>query len=317
MLLRRLLFCPVFLFAAWSHAGAEDSRLWRVMHGPLLAATRAGHRLLLTGDRGTVLLSDDQGLHWRLVETGVSVLLTAAVFPNPADGFAVGQDSTILHTSDAGAHWVLQLSKPGGDQSLFSVTSLGPHHLMATGAYALALESVDGVAWSPVTLPPMDEDYHLNCVAARGDDVVISGEAGHGFIRHDGKWAVNNVPYEGSQFGCLTAKSGDIYSFGLRGSLFVSSIAQPGWKRIETGEQRSIFGGAWLDDGRMALVGGNGLLMLLDPASGHIQTLPNPTSSTLSGVVQATHDTLVVVGSDGVHSATLPQSTPPAGGLTQ
>jgi photosystem II stability/assembly factor-like uncharacterized protein len=199
-----------------------------------VAIARAGARLVAVGDRGVVLLSDDQGGSWTEVASGSAVLLTALAFISPQEGWAVGQDSTILHTRDAGAHWTIQLSKPKADQALFSVAYLGPGtggaHLIATGAYALALETQDGGRhWDSVKLPAMDDDYHLNCALGLegGAGLVITGEAGHAFIRRDGVWAAMKLPYDGSQFGCLAGRGGAIYSFGLRGSLFVAHPGPP------------------------------------------------------------------------------------------
>jgi photosystem II stability/assembly factor-like uncharacterized protein len=300
--MKRLLPLCLLLLAA---APDTDQPLWRAEHGVLLAIAAAGDRLVAVGDRGIVLLSDDEGEHWREVHSGTDELLTAVLFTNAHDGWAVGQDATILHTADAGATWQSQRAKPGGDTALFSIAAVTPEatpgHLVATGAYALALETPDGTQWNPVSLPSMDEDYHLNCVTARGDDLVITGEAGHVFMRHAGNWTAIPVPYDGSQFGCLTEPAGGVYSFGLRGSLFLLSPAETKWQRIDTGLQQSIFGGVILAGGHIALVGGNGLLVLLDPATNTLAKLNAGTGAALSGVVQTRAGKLVVVGDDGVH----------------
>ncbi len=93
-----------------------------------------------------------------------------------------------------------------------------------------------------------------------------------------------------------------MYSFGLRGSLF---YAPPGaaiaWQRIDTNEQRSIFGGTLLANGSMALVGSNGLMMLFDPKTEKLQTLQPVTGATLSAVAETAGGKWVVVGEDGVH----------------
>ncbi len=286
---------------------ATDQPLWRATHGVLVATTRAGNRLVAVGDRGTILLSDDQGATWTLAHSGTGEMLTAALFTSPNEGWVVGQDSTILHSIDAGAHWTIQMSDAGHDQALFSVASLGDKHLVASGAYALLLESQDaGASWTSIKLRNLDEDYHLNCVLARGDDLVVTGESGHAFIRRSGTWTPMPVPYDGSQFGCLTDRAGDVYSFGLRGSLFASAAPAAGagfspWKRIETGEQRSIFGGTLLANGLMALVGSNGLVMLFDPQTATRKILPAPSGGTLSGIAEAPDGKWVIVGDDGVH----------------
>jgi photosystem II stability/assembly factor-like uncharacterized protein len=304
MTLKHLAPLPLLLLVA-----AEpdtDQPLWRATHGVLLAVAEAGDRLVAVGDRGIVLLSDDAGRSWHEGKSGTDELLTGLIFTRPAEGWAVGQDATILHTTDAGATWQPQHAKPGGDTALFSIAAVSPQatpgHLVATGAYALALETQDGAQWTAVALPAMDEDYHLNCVAARGEDLIITGEAGHAFLRQAGKWAAIPVPYDGSQFGCLVQPDGRVYSFGLRGSLFSLPPGEAKWQRIDTGLQQSIFGGTILADGHVALVGGNGLIVLLDPATHALQRLHSGTGSTLSGIAETKDRQLIVVGDDGVHS---------------
>jgi streptogramin lyase len=49
------------------------------------------------------------------------------------------------------------------------------------------------------------------------------------------------------------------------------------------------------------LVGGNGLVLHVDPASGTSRIVPAPTSDTLSGVAPAADGAWVLVGNDGVH----------------
>ncbi len=278
-----------------------DRPIWRATHGVLLAVAKAGQRVIAAGDRGIVLLSNDGGQTWTPTKSGTDELLTGLAFTSPTEGWAVGQDATILHTNDAGTTWATQHAAPGGDQALFSLAALAPHHLVATGAYALALETTDGTAWSDVKLPNLDEDYHLNCVTPRGDDLVVTGEAGHAFLRHAGTWTPIPVGYDGSQFGCVTTKDGTVLSFGLRGSLFALATGATSWQRISTGEQRSIFGGTLLSDGAVALVGSNGLAMTFDVATGKITTLPPPTGATLSGVTEIAGGKWIVVGDDGVH----------------
>lgn len=297
--------------AAPMPAASTDTAIWRATHSVLLTVVRVGNRLIAAGDRGTILLSDSGGAEWIAVRSGTDELLTSAVFTSATEGFIAGQDSTILHTTDAGAHWAKQTTPKGADQALFSIASLGGAHLIATGAYALVLETQDsGAVWNAVKLPSLDEDYHLNCVLGRGADVVVTGEAGHAFLRHGETWTPVPVPYAGSQFGCLTGPDASIYSFGLRGSMFVSAAASApaasgpsmaAWKRIDTGEQRPIFGGTVLADGSFALVGGNGLLMLFDPRTAKLRVLPPPTGAALSGVAEAAGGRLVLVGTDGVH----------------
>jgi photosystem II stability/assembly factor-like uncharacterized protein len=281
-----------------------DQPLVRATHGLLVGIARAGTRLVAVGDRGHVLLSDDEGQHWRLVNSGTDELLTDVLFTGDKEGWAVGQDEIVLHSTDAGQTWATQHFTPKADQTLFSIAGIGPGHLIATGAYNLILHTQDsGATWKDDKIADLDDDYHLNCVVARGDDVLITAESGHAFLRASGAgaWAKMPVPYEGSQFGCLVGAGGMLYSFGLRGSLFKAASGATSWTRIDTGTQSSLFGGAVLPDGRLALVGGNGIVLVMDPATGKFTRIQSGTDQTLSAIVPTAGGKFAIAGDDGVH----------------
>jgi photosystem II stability/assembly factor-like uncharacterized protein len=293
---------PAALGGPAGHAAAlADDPLSRTTHGVLLGIARAGDRLVAVGDRGHVLLSDDDGKTWRAGKSGTDSLLTAVTFSSKAEGWAVGQDETVLHSDDGGLNWSTQHFTPNADQNLFSVAVLGPAHVLASGAYNLILETADGKDWKDGKLPDVDDDYHLNCAIGRGDDVLLTGESGHAFLRHAGAWAKMPVPYEGSQFGCLVGADGSFYSFGLRGSLFKAPPGATAWSRINTGGAESLFGGMMLPDGAVALVGGNGVFIVVDPATSKVTHMRSGTTAALSAVIQAKDGTFVIVGDDGVH----------------
>ena len=75
----------------------------------LSAVARAGDRLVAVGERGHIILSDDQGSHWRQAPVPVSVTLTSVCFADDQRGWAVGHRGVVLHTADAGETWALQL----------------------------------------------------------------------------------------------------------------------------------------------------------------------------------------------------------------
>ena len=279
-----------------------DNAIWRAQHGLMLGVTRAGNRIVAVGNDGNVLLSDDEGVTWRLAKPATDELLTSVVFPTATEGWAVGQDETVLHSTDAGQTWTRQYIKPAADQALFTIISLAPGHLFASGSYNLILETTDGgVTWKESKIDNLDDDYHLNCAVNHGDDIMVTGEGGHAFIRSSGAWTALKLPYEGSQFACVTGGDGSFYSFGLRGTAFRALPGAKAWTKIESNTQRSFFGAANLANGQIAVVGSNGLVDLLDPASGKMTQLPRPTAQTLSGVVESKDGKLIIVGDDGVH----------------
>lgn len=57
------------------------------------------------GERGTVMLSDDDGKSWSTHQAGIMDTLTAVSFQNDTQGFAVGHGGNILKTVDGGNSW--------------------------------------------------------------------------------------------------------------------------------------------------------------------------------------------------------------------
>jgi len=280
-----------------------DRPIWRAMHSLLLGVARAGDRLVAVGNAGVILLSDDAGASWRLAKSPTDELLAGVLFTSPKEGWVVGQDELVLHTTDAGESWTQQHFTKDADQTLFSIAAIAPPHLITTGAYDLILETQDGAAWQDSKIPNLDDDFHLNCVATHGDDVMLTGEAGNAFVRHaGGAWTPIKLPYDGSQFACAVGKSGDFFSFGLRGSAYHLPAGGKDWAKIDLGGSQSTFGATTLADGHIVLVGSSGAIRLLDPDSLKVQSLPPVTEATLSSVVEVKPGHLVVVGDDGIHT---------------
>ena len=75
----------------------------------LLAAGMAGARVVVAGERGIILYSDDAGKSWSQSEVPVSVTLTALQFVNDRTGWAVGHDGVVLRSTNGGKSWVKQL----------------------------------------------------------------------------------------------------------------------------------------------------------------------------------------------------------------
>jgi photosystem II stability/assembly factor-like uncharacterized protein len=75
----------------------------------LTDATRVRDRIVAVGERGHIIYSDDEGKTWVQGEVPVSVTLTGIDFGSDSHGWAVGHSGVVLHTSDAGATWDLQI----------------------------------------------------------------------------------------------------------------------------------------------------------------------------------------------------------------
>lgn len=75
----------------------------------LLDVTLAGDRLIAVGERGHIIISDDDGTSWSQSDVPVMSTLTSIYFIDELTGWAVGHDAVVLKTQDAGITWVKQL----------------------------------------------------------------------------------------------------------------------------------------------------------------------------------------------------------------
>ena len=80
----------------------------------------AGKRLICVGQRGHILYSDDQGKKWTQANVPVSSDLVAVSFPSPQNGWAVGHDGVVLHSSDGGSSWIKQFDGRAAAQVMAS-----------------------------------------------------------------------------------------------------------------------------------------------------------------------------------------------------
>lgn len=252
----------------------------------LLDLTRAGERFVAVGERGHVLLSDDQGATWRQAKrVPTRVLLTGVFFANASAGWAVGHDEVILRTADGGETWQRVHYAPDAQQPLLDVWFADAQRGIAVGAFSTVYATSDGgVSWerrpfepapakqAPPAAPADSEeldaglvsDYHLNEIVSSGTRLYIAAEAGSLYRSDDGgeTWKRLPSPYEGSFFGALPLGPDSVLAFGLRGHLFRSDDAGESWRRIETGTVAMLTGGTRIDERTLAIVGLAGVILV-------------------------------------------------------
>ncbi|MDD2736971.1 MAG: YCF48-related protein [Desulfuromonadaceae bacterium] len=68
----------------------------------------AGSRIVVVGQLSQIVYSDDGGKSWTQAGVPVSSDLLAVHFPTPQQGWAVGHDGIVLHSTDGGANWIKQ-----------------------------------------------------------------------------------------------------------------------------------------------------------------------------------------------------------------
>ena len=318
---------PLFIFMALSSAAlasessppantADNSEFAlesaKASRSLLLDVTHAGNRMVVVGDRGHILYSDDQGKTWTQAKVPSRQLLTAVYFVDDQHGWAVGHDAQILASSDGGKTWNKQFEDLKREAPLLDVWFKDLSTGIAVGAYGALLETTDGgLHWQDIGERLDNEDqYHLNGITYVKDaGLFIVGEMGSMFrSADDGQtWEKLEGPYQGSLFGAVgTAQSDTLLAYGLRGNLFRSTDFGSTWEPIALQGERgplefSIANASVLPDNSIVLVGNGGSVMR-STDDGETFTVSNRSDRlSLSGVAEDNKGNLILVGQGGVH----------------
>lgn len=300
----------------------------QALHAVLLGVTRAGSRLVAVGERGTVLLSDDNGARWRQAAVPVSSSLVAVQFIDGQQGWAVGHGGVVLHSHDGGEHWQVQLDghqaaaleltaaqqdgnpqrlgaaqrlvADGADKPLLALNFSDARHGLVTGAYGLALYTDDGGAtWASwAGRLPNPQGLHLYAVAQHGSDLWVAGE--QGLVVHSGDGGQHferlTSPYDGSFFSLALLPDGDLLLGGLRGHLFTlkgdhfTEVANPLAVSINA---------AWVSSQRLLLVNQAGAVLQGHLDGSGLAPLPLAAGAPLAAVAEASDGSLIGVGFAG------------------
>jgi photosystem II stability/assembly factor-like uncharacterized protein len=269
----------------------------------MLGIARVGDRLVAVGEKGSILLSDDNGKTWRGVSTGTDATLTHVTTIGPKIAYAVGWDGTILRTDDAGDSWVKEHEDPSQDNGLFAVAGLPDGRALAAGSYGLFYETQDGKSWTEMHNDTLDPDAHTNALITPAPGrVVLAGEAGNLYVSDDGAkvWRHLDFPYQGSLFGALALGADDWIVFGLRGHALRTRDAGVHWEQLDTTTTVGLMGGTVLKDGRVVLVGTGGTVIISNADVTRFDPIPQAQHETLSDVAETADGGLIAVGDAGI-----------------
>ncbi|WP_075790906.1 WD40/YVTN/BNR-like repeat-containing protein [Massilia putida] len=288
----------------------------------LLAVARAGKRLVSVGERGVVLLSDDNGGSWKQAHVPVSVALTGVTFATAKKGWAVGHGGVVLHSVDGGMTWAKQLDgnqaaaamlaaaeagakdapslseakrmvADGADKPFLDVYFADEQHGMIAGAYGLFFSTEDGGrSWIPrqgaIDNPRGKHLYRFHA----GDRAwYLAGEQGALFRSQDRghSWSALATPYNGTFFGVLEGANGELVAYGLRGNAWWSADQGANWTKSETGMPVTLTAG----------VRAGGALLLADEAGHVLRSTDGGRNFKPVPVAQAAPFTDAVIGADG------------------
>lgn len=323
-LVQWLSLCSVFsilsLGAVPAHAQDSDPQIRYAIESRKAASTllldiaRAGDRLIVAGDRGHILYSDDDAQTWNQAKVPTRQMLTAISFIDAQRGWAVGHDALILTTEDGGQTWSRQYEEREREAPLLDVWFENTQHGIAVGAYGALLETIDGgQSWDDISDRLDNEDgFHLNAIGTAGGALYIVGEMGGIFRSTDQgqTWERVESPYEGSLFGLAdTGQPGGVLVFGLRGNMFRSTDQGASWSDVRIADGANTFeaglaDGSLLRDGRIAVVGHSGAVLVSDDQGRSFELFSRPDRRSLAGVTSTAQGNLILVGQGGIRVAT-------------
>ncbi|MGY2290069.1 WD40/YVTN/BNR-like repeat-containing protein [Pseudomonas sp. SDO528_S397] len=301
-------------------------------HAVLIDITRAANRLVAVGEQGLIVLSDDNGQHWRQASVPTSVSLTSVTFASASHGWAVGHAGVVLHTRDGGEHWALQLDgkqaaqrvldavpaddsrqlktaqgfvADGADKPWLAVQFSNEREGTVVGAFGLILHTRDGGAtWqSWVDRLPNPAGNHLYAIAVQGARLYIAGEQGTLWTSADGGARFTRLPspYDGSFFALDLAPDGSVLVAGLKGNVWRSDDHGEHWQAVANPFNSSVMAARTLGEAGVMLADQSGHLLLATP--GHALQAQG-LSPALAAFTQAADGQWITVGARGIQQVT-------------
>lgn len=306
-------------FAAFSADGPARIRAGAAK-STLLDATLAGTRLVAVGERGHVLLSDDQGKTWRQAKAvPTRTTLTCVHATSDQLLWAAGHGGVILNSADGGENWTVAAGKAEGPDVLLSIRVEADGRGLAVGGFGIAQASADGgKTWKPFTLLEGEAgEKHLNrilvtkagtwLVAAEGGNVLRSTDRG---AVAGMKWAAVKTPYAGSLWSGVQLPGGPggaLVVGGMRGNVVRSTDDGLGWTHLPVAQAGSFTGAALLADGRPLLVGVDGTVVVGDAAGEKFQLQRLEDRATLTAAVVLPGGGVVAASGAGMRTLDLPK----------
>jgi len=211
---------------------------------------------VVVGERGHVLISEDQGRSWRQVEAPTAATLTGVRFHDRNLGWAVGHDATILRTRDGGETWERVYHDPEEESPLFDVWFSDADNGFAVGAYGLFLVTADGgSSWERQTIL---------------ETVLLFGLRGHVFRSED-----EGETWEEIETGTVAAlnrglrtSSGTVIIAGHDGTLLRSDDEGRSFTRQGLPDREALARVLQTDDEGLILIGEFGVGRLEDVEAG-------------------------------------------------
>lgn len=288
-------------------------------HSLLLDIAKVSHSTMAVGERGHIILSEDEGVSWKQVIAPTRVQLNAVAVQGTDKVWITGEDELIIQSADGGKTWNFQHEGIDAEVKgplldiLFSTQEKG----FAVGVFNKIFRTTNGgkqwVNWSSQVDNP--DEWHLFAIAATGetaDTLYISSEAGLLFKSEDNGECFHPIqtPHEGS-FQTVAAYRGEdgsdrIVLAGVGGVIYVSENSAVTWNKIETGIETGLFSAVFLDDRSVLIAGQAGTIIHISPDFKLNNIYKTTDGLSLAGLIQQNNNKFQLIGFGGVKDFQLP-----------
>ena len=239
--------------------------------GLLLDAASNGNRLLVVGEQGHILYSDDSGETWAHSDVPVSLAITAVAFAGEDHAWATAHDGFLLHSTDNGQSWQTKLS--GSHVAELSVGALEERVASIRAELAdatdetredlewaledgeFAIEEATEAIENGMTTPLLDVWFY------DADNGFALGAYGVYLRTRDGgaTWVVDSNRLDNLDkyhlYGIARSSAGTLLVAGEAGTVLRSQDDGMTWERIETSYGGSFLGTVAADDGSLLVFG--------------------------------------------------------------
>ena len=258
----------------------------------ILHITATPRNLVAVGERGHVLISTD-GRAWTQAEfVPVQATLTRVSY---ADGrlWAVGHDSTIIHSYDYGQTWALQHFEPEWEKPLLDVHFFSRDLGVAIGAYGLYMRTEDaGRHWEVLDLADL-----VTSEAIDWDEIAAAMDSDDD-LEFDDEWLDDGDDYYDADLdfdrGCYEFMECHLNAFidlgdgrqmiaAERGYGFRSTDGGENWESFRFPYAGSMFGLLGFGDEQIMAFGLRGHVQLSDDFGDSWEVLDTGLRSTLKG----------------------------------
>lgn len=260
---------PIAAFASNEKAASTpSSRPIAVDKASFFGLAQAGGVALACGERGLIARMELARNTWQTLRLPTERSFTAIAMHTEGLAVAVGHNGVIFISEDFGANWQAvpdaERSRINPNQeALLTVAIDANRRIIVGGAFGLVAGSLDlGKTWTKL-LPLGDgfdwHVYHLSLDQSQRSWLLL-GESGTIAESANGLlWRELRSPYQGSFFGGLISQMGARIIFGMRGRIYRQSRQGADWQLLEVPTTMAWMAGRVLKDGRIVLVGDQGM----------------------------------------------------------